>query len=189
MIAIGFEGSANKIGIGIIQHEEDQVNVLANVRKTYITPPGTGFLPKDTALHHRQVILGLVRDALRDASITAQDIDCICFTKGPGMYPPLTSVAIVARTLSLLWKKPLVGVNHCIGHIEMGRMITGADNPIVLYVSGGNTQVIAYSEKRYRIFGEAIDIAVGNCLDRFARIISLPNDPSPGYNIEQAAKK
>jgi N6-L-threonylcarbamoyladenine synthase len=189
MIAIGFEGSANKIGIGIIQHEGDQVNVLANVRKTYITPPGTGFLPKDTALHHRQVILGLVKDALRDANISAQAIDCICFTKGPGMYPPLTSVAIVARTLSLLWKKPLVGVNHCVGHIEMGRMITGAENPIVLYVSGGNTQVIAYSEKRYRIFGEAIDIAVGNCLDRFARIISLPNDPSPGYNIEQAAKK
>ena len=64
------------------------------------------------------------------------------------MAPPLISVALVARTLSLLWKKPLVGVNHCIGHIEMGRMITGAQNPIVLYVSGGNTQVIAYSDQR-----------------------------------------
>ena len=66
---------------------------------------------------------------------------------------------------------------------------TGADNPTVLYVSGGNTQIIAYSEKRYRIFGETIDIAVGNCLDRFARALKLSNDPSPGYNIEQAAKK
>lgn len=69
-------------------------------------------------------------------------------TAGPGMGAPLTAVALVARVLSLLWKKPLVGVNHCIGHIEMGRMITGADNPVVLYVSGGNTQVIAYSDKR-----------------------------------------
>ncbi|KAI8892269.1 Gcp-like domain-containing protein [Globomyces pollinis-pini] len=189
MIAIGFEGSANKIGIGIIKHVNNKASVLANVRKTYITPIGQGFLPKDTALHHRKVILQLVKDALKAASIDPKDIDCICFTKGPGMYAPLTSVAIVARTLSLLWNIPLVAVNHCIGHIEMGRMITGANNPIVLYVSGGNTQVIAYSDQRYRIFGEAIDIAVGNCLDRFARIVRLSNDPSPGYNIEQAAKK
>ena len=73
--------------------------------------------------------------------------------------------------------------------IEMGREITGAQNPVVLYVSGGNTQVIAYSRQCYRIFGETLDIAVGNCLDRFARVINLSNDPSPGYNIEQEAKK
>ena len=113
----------------------------------------------------------------------------ICYTKGPGMGPPLSIGALVARTLSLLYKKPLVGVNHCIAHIEMGRLVTGLQNPTVLYVSGGNTQVIAYSNKRYRIFGETIDMAVGNCLDRFARIINLSNDPSPGYNIEQLAKK
>jgi N6-L-threonylcarbamoyladenine synthase len=70
----------------------------------------------------------------------------------------------------------------------MGRVVTGAENPTILYVSGGNTQVIAYSQHRYRIFGETIDIAVGNCLDRFARVLKIPNDPSPGYNIEQLAK-
>ena len=67
---------------------------------------------------------------------------------GPGMGGPLLVVALVARTLSLMWKKPLIGVNHCIGHIEMGRAITGAINPVVLYVSGGNSQIIAYSENR-----------------------------------------
>lgn len=133
--------------------------------------------------------MGLVKSALKEAQLSPQAIDVICYTKGPGMAPPLLVGAIVARTLSLLWQKPLLGVNHCIGHIEMGRFITGAKNPIVLYVSGGNTQVIAYSNKRYRIFGETIDIAVGNCLDRFARIIKLSNDPSPGYNIEQLAKE
>lgn len=104
------------------------------------------------------------------------------------MGAPLQSVSIVARTLALMYNLPLVGVNHCIGHIEMGRTITGARNPIVLYVSGGNTQVIAYSNQRYRIFGETLDIAVGNCLDRFARVIGLSNDPSPGQNIEKEAK-
>merc|ERR1711915_1088629 len=105
------------------------------------------------------------------------------------MGAPLQVSAVVVRMLSQLWKKPIVGVNHCVAHIEMGRLVTDAHDPVVLYVSGGNTQVIAYSEGRYRIFGETIDIAVGNCLDRFARVLKISNDPSPGYNIEQLAKR
>ncbi|XP_046351256.1 probable tRNA N6-adenosine threonylcarbamoyltransferase [Haliotis rufescens] len=185
VIAIGFEGSANKLGIGIIQ---DGV-VLSNPRHTYITPPGEGFLPRDTAKHHREHVLQVLQQALDEAKINPQQIDVVCYTKGPGMGAPLVSTAIVARTVAQLWQKPIVAVNHCIGHIEMGRLITGAKNPTVLYVSGGNTQVIAYSHRRYRIFGETIDIAVGNCLDRFARVLKLSNDPSPGYNIEQMAKR
>ncbi|KZT74770.1 peptidase M22, glycoprotease [Daedalea quercina L-15889] len=189
-IAIGLEGSANKLGVGIIEHGPDgTITIMANVRHTYITPPGEGFLPRDTAQHHREWALTVINDALKKAAISLHDLDCICYTKGPGMGAPLVSVALVARTLSLLYSKPLVGVNHCVGHIEMGRQITGAQNPVVLYVSGGNTQVIAYSQQCYRIFGETLDIAVGNCLDRFARVINLSNDPAPGYNIEQEAKK
>ncbi|XP_063951030.1 probable tRNA N6-adenosine threonylcarbamoyltransferase [Lytechinus pictus] len=182
---IGFEGSANKLGIGIVKDGE----VLSNPRHTYITPPGEGFQPRDTARHHQQHIMSILRRALDEAKLTPKDIDCVCYTKGPGMAAPLVSVAVVARTVAQLWNVPIIGVNHCIGHIEMGRLVTGAQNPTVLYVSGGNTQVIAYSQHRYRIFGETIDIAVGNCLDRFARILKLSNDPSPGYNIEQMAKK
>lgn len=189
-LALGLEGSANKFGAGIIKHSEDGTSsVLSNIRHTYITPPGEGFQPRDTALHHREWALKVIDECLVKAGVSMHDLDCICFTKGPGMGAPLQSVALVARTLSLLYDKPLVGVNHCVGHIEMGREITGAQNPVVLYVSGGNTQVIAYSRQCYRIFGETLDIAVGNCLDRFARVVNLPNDPSPGYNIEQEAKK
>ncbi|KAJ3890284.1 glycoprotease family-domain-containing protein [Lentinula edodes] len=189
-LALGLEGSANKFGAGIMKHPKDgAATVLSNIRHTYITPPGEGFQPRDTALHHREWALKIINDCLAKAGVSMHEIDCICFTKGPGMGAPLQSVALIARTLSLLFNKPLVGVNHCVGHIEMGREITGAQNPVVLYVSGGNTQVIAYSRQCYRIFGETLDIAVGNCLDRFARIINLSNDPSPGYNIEQEAKK
>ncbi|KAJ8605053.1 hypothetical protein MRB53_041565 [Persea americana] len=212
-IAIGLEGSANKLGVGIIQHdnpasnppsphdsafsgdEQQQkqssppVRILANLRHTFHAPPGAGFLPKDVAAHHRRWVVRLTKQAMKQAKLGIKDIDCICYTKGPGMGAPLASVAIAARMLSQLWNLPLIGVNHCVGHIEMGRAITGADNPVVLYVSGGNTQVIAYSAQRYRIFGEALDIAIGNCLDRFARVLRIPNDPAPGYNIEQLAKK
>ncbi|EXJ79607.1 glycoprotein endopeptidase kae1 [Capronia epimyces CBS 606.96] len=191
MIAIGLEGSANKLGVGVILQpaKGGPAQILSNIRHTYVSPPGEGFLPKDTAKHHRAYVSTLVKRALAEAGVRLEDIDCICYTKGPGMGAPLQSVAVAARTLSLLWNKPLVGVNHCVGHIEMGREITGATNPVVLYVSGGNTQVIAYSSQRYRIFGEALDIAVGNCLDRFARTLNISNDPAPGYNIEQLAKR
>ncbi|KAI9850680.1 MAG: putative tRNA threonylcarbamoyladenosine biosynthesis protein kae1 [Thelocarpon superellum] len=192
MIALGLEGSANKLGVGVILHPEGEngpAQILANIRHTFVSPPGEGFLPKDTAKHHRAWVVPLVKQALKEAGVTVKDVGCICYTKGPGMGAPLQSVAVAARMLSLLWEKELVGVNHCVGHIEMGREITGAQNPVVLYVSGGNTQVIAYAEQRYRIFGEALDIAVGNCLDRFARTLEISNDPAPGYNIEQLAKK
>jgi N6-L-threonylcarbamoyladenine synthase len=194
-LALGLEGSANKLGVGVIKHNlgpltsTNAAEVLSNVRDTYITPPGEGFLPRDTARHHRNWVNRIIKRALSDAKIRGVDVDCICFTQGPGMGAPLQSVVIAARTLSQLWNIPLVGVNHCIGHIEMGREITGAENPVVLYVSGGNTQVIAYSRQCYRIFGETLDIAIGNCLDRFARTLKIPNEPAPGYNIEQMAKR
>ena len=110
--------------------------MLSNVRHTYITPPGEGFLPRDTAEHHRQWVLKVINDAIIKATISMHDLDCICFTKGrsslrlpviecnphstgPGMGAPLQSVAVVARTLSLLFQKPLIGVNHCVGRTRL----------------------------------------------------------------------
>uniref|UniRef100_A0A8R1Y145 N(6)-L-threonylcarbamoyladenine synthase n=1 Tax=Onchocerca volvulus TaxID=6282 RepID=A0A8R1Y145_ONCVO len=184
---LGIESSANKVGVGIVRDGE----VLSNPRATYHAPLGQGFRPPETAAHHRQNVVRIVIDALQQANIKnpQNEIDGIAYTKGPGMGAPLQVGAIVARTLSQLWSIPLYPVNHCIGHIEMGRLITKAENPVVLYVSGGNTQVISYSNQRYRIFGETLDIAVGNCLDRFARLVDLPNDPFPAYNLEQLALK
>lgn len=117
MIAIGLEGSANKIGVGIMLHPKNggPAQVLANVRHTYNAPPGEGFLPKDTAQHHRAWVVKLVKQALIEAKISVDDVDCICYTKGPGMGAPLQSTAVAARMLSLLWGKDLVGVNHCVG--------------------------------------------------------------------------
>lgn len=173
VIAMGIEGSANKLAVGIIRYREDgETDILSNPRKTYITPPGQGFLPRETAWHHQNHVNGIVRAALVEANIKPEEIDCICYTKGPGMGAPLRSAAVCARMLSLLWKKPLVGVNHCVGRrfllfqcwwrcgcadecalvydadIEMGRTVTKSSDPVVLYVSGGNTQVIAYSMQR-----------------------------------------
>ena len=136
MIALGFEGSANKIGVGVVTLDG---TVLSNPCHTYITPPGQGFLPRETAQHHLHHILPLIKSALKTAQITPDEIDCLCYTKGPGMGAPLQVAAVVVRILSQLWKKPIVAVNHCVAHIEMGRIVTGADDPVVLYVSDENT--------------------------------------------------
>mgnify|MGYP002477064216 FL=1 len=196
-LCLGIEGSANKLGIGIIKQAVSDpldLHVISNIRDTYNAPPGEGFMPRDTNRHHKNWISRLLIKAIDhaketfDSDFNINKIDCIAFTKGPGMGAPLNSCAIFARTLSLRLNIPLIPVNHCVGHIEMGRAITKSQNPVVLYVSGGNTQIIAYSNNRYRIFGETLDIAIGNCLDRFARILKISNDPSPGYNIELLAR-
>mmetsp|Transcript_19472 Transcript_19472/g.58839 ORF Transcript_19472/g.58839 Transcript_19472/m.58839 type:complete len:228 (-) Transcript_19472:544-1227(-) len=155
-VAIGIEGSANKVGVGVLRYTPDGgYEILANPRKTYVAPAGQGFLPRETAWHHQRHIAALVRQALSEAGIDdpKASVDVICFTKGPGMGGPLRSCAVCARTLALLWDKPLVGVNHCVGHIEMGRVATGASDPVVLYVSGGNTQVLSRTQSPTPILG------------------------------------
>lgn len=185
MLVLGIEGSANKIGVGIVNEKGD---ILSNPRRTYITPAGEGFLPKLTAKHHREHVLDILAEALDEAGVKCADIDVFTYTKGPGMAAPLSVGALVVRCLAKIYGKPIVGVNHCVAHIEMGRLVTGAANPTVLYVSGGNTQVISYANKKYSVFGETLDVAVGNAIDRLARLLSLPNDPAPGWQIEQRAR-
>jgi len=112
-LVLGIEGSANKIGVGIVSHPDGRI--LSNPRRTYVTPPGEGFRPRLTAQHHRSVAVELVNQALQEAGVSASDISAIAYTKGPGMGAPLRVGAVVARTLAQLWSVPLVGVNHCIG--------------------------------------------------------------------------
>src|SRR5262249_61958564 len=86
-VALGLEGSANKLGVGIIAHrfydgQPCGEDILANVRHTYVTPPGHGFQPRDTAIHHRQHVVGLIKQALADSGLSHKDIDVICYTKG-----------------------------------------------------------------------------------------------------------
>ncbi|KAJ8971324.1 hypothetical protein NQ317_012291 [Molorchus minor] len=119
VISIGFEGSANKLGIGIVKDGE----ILSNCRRTYITPPGEGFLPKETAQHHKRNILQLLKESLHQSGLKPNEIDVVCYTKGPGMGAPLAIAAIVARTVAQLWNKPLLGVNHCIGRILYNLLI------------------------------------------------------------------
>ncbi|SBS83362.1 tRNA N6-adenosine threonylcarbamoyltransferase, putative (KAE1) [Plasmodium malariae] len=185
---LGIEGSANKLGVSIINEEN---KILVNMRRTYISEIGCGFIPREINAHHKYYIIDMIKNCLNKLSINIRDISLICYTRGPGIGSALYIAYNICKIFSLLFNIPVIGVNHCIAHIEMGIYITKLYHPIILYVSGGNTQIIYYNnhKKRYEIIGETLDIAIGNVIDRSARILKISNSPSPGYNVELLARQ
>ncbi len=182
MYIIGLEGTAHTLGIGIL---DEKGTVLANLMKTY--RPKEGIHPREAANHHAKEFLPSLEEAFSTAGIDRDDIGLVAFSQGPGLGPCLRTVATGARALSLSLKVPLIGVNHCIAHIEIGRLTTDCDDPVLLYASGGNTQVIAFTRGRYRVFGETLDIGIGNMLDKFGRVHNIPFPGGPV--IEKRAMK
>ena len=175
MICLGIEGTAEKCGIGIVDSDG---NILATCG-CQLYPEVGGIHPREAANFHAEHIVPLIREALEESNLSINDIDLVSFAKGPGLGPALRTVATAARSLSQNIGVPLIGVNHCIGHVEIGKLTTGAKDPLTLYTSGGNTQIISYESGRYRIIGETLDIAIGNCLDQFSRDIGLGHPGGP----------
>jgi N6-L-threonylcarbamoyladenine synthase len=186
MITVGIEGTAHSIGVGIVRDVRGKCRVLSNLIKTYHPKKG-GIHPREAANHHATHIAGLIRDSVRTAGIDFSDIDLVSFSQGPGLGPCLRTAATAARALALTLEQPLMGVNHCVAHLEIGRgTVEGCTDPVLLYVSGANTQVIAFAEGKYRVFGETLDVGIGNCLDKFGREIGLEFPCGP--TIEELAR-
>lgn len=180
---LGIESTADDFSVGIVSFNGQ---VLANVISAYVPPEG-GIHPREAARHHAEVADAVLEDAFKTAGIKPRDVTVVAFAQGPGLGPCLRTGATVARAIASCLKVPLVGVNHCVAHIEIGKLKTGAKDPVTLYVSGGNTIVSAFSSGRYRVFGETLDIALGNCLDVFAREAGFK--PGPGEPLGAIVEK
>ena len=187
MICLGIEGTAHSIGVGIVEDIGGKCKVLSNVIKIY-RPEKGGIHPREAANHHALYIADLLKESVNEAQVDFTDVDLISFSKGPGLGPCLRTAATAARALSLSLNRPIIGVNHCVAHLEIGRgTLDDCEDPVLLYTSGANTQVIAFAEGRYRVFGETLDIGIGNCLDKFGRTVGL--DFPCGPQIEKLASK
>jgi len=175
ILCLGIESTAHEFGLGIVSSKG---RILASVGRTYVPEKG-GIHPRESAQFFATVVGEVLDEAFKGSKVKPSEIDTIAFSKGPGLGPCLRTGATVARALATYIGIPLIGVNHCVAHIEIGKLLTGVKDPLTLYVSGGNTIVAAYAAGRYRIFGETLDIAVGNCLDTFAREagLSYPGGP------------
>ncbi len=183
MVTLGIESTAHTASVGIV---DEAAKVLALAGDMY-RPPAGGIHPREAANHHVDLLPGLVTKALADARIDPHEIDAVAFAQGPGLGPCLRAGATVARLLALAWDRPLVPVNHCVAHVEIARVLSGLDDPLLLYASGGNTQVIAYARGRYRVLGETLDIGIGNFLDKLW--IGLGGTFPGGPAIEAEAKQ
>src|SRR3989344_4378850 len=161
-IIIGVESTAHTFGIGIVKNGK----ILSNIRAAYTTEKG-GIIPLDAAKHHEKKKYEVYEEALKTTGIKEKDIDAIAYSQGPGLAPCLLVGMKFTKEIAGRLGIPIVPVNHCIAHVEIGR-VTGAKDPVMLYASGANTQIIAYASGKYRIFGETLDIGVGNFIDTFA---------------------
>jgi glycoprotease/Kae1 family metallohydrolase len=189
-LCLGIESTAHTFGASVMTFAGE---VLSNERKLFTTEQG-GLVPAELSDHHTDICDAIIEQAVQKAGVSFSDVSLISFSQSPGIGHALRIGASCARSLALLLDIPLIGVNHCIAHLEIGRLkgkpyvatpapengqslASGATasclDPVLLYASGANTQVIAYEGKKYRVFGETLDIGVGNFLDTIARELGL----------------
>ena len=184
MLCLGIESTAHTFGCSVV---DSRGKMLSDTRDVYKAPEGSGIHPREASRHHMEVSPNILRNALKSADVAMKDIDIVGYSAGPGLGPCLRVGAVIARTVAGFYKKPLVPVNHALGHIELGTMLTGASDPLVLLVSGGHTMILAFSHSHWRVFGETLDITVGQLLDQFGRALGFA---SPcGNKIEQLASQ
>jgi universal protein Kae1 len=174
-IILGIETTAHTFSFGIVSTEGE----LYPSHSSLFRPEEGGIHPREAADHHSESTSNLLNKLSSSENFSWDSIVAVAFSQGPGLGPCLRVGASVARTLATRLSVPLLGVNHCIAHIEIGRNQTGCIDPVLLYVSGGNTQVIARSDGRYRVLGETLDIGIGNMLDKFARTQGIPFPGGP----------
>ena len=178
---LGIECTAHTFGVAVV----NKGKVLSNVRDMY-TPESGGIIPMESAKHHRDVSDEVYSKVLSDAGVSEKEIKAIALSNAPGLAPCLYAGLEFAKKKAEELNIEIVPVNHCIAHLEIGQSV-GAKDPVLLYASGANTQVIAYAAGKYRVFGETLDIGVGNFLDKFARHLGIPFPGGP--EIEKLAKK
>ncbi|MDI6721465.1 MAG: KEOPS complex N(6)-L-threonylcarbamoyladenine synthase Kae1 [Candidatus Aenigmarchaeota archaeon] len=183
MISLGIESTSHTFGVGICNENK----IMANSLDMYKPEKGWGIKPDEARRHHEMVKNEILEKALDEAKISTKDVDIISFSAGPGLPPCL--VAGLEFTKFIAGKRPVIEVNHPVAHIEIGIMTCKCEDPVILYVSGGNTQVISYASGRYRVFGETQDMAIGNARDVLAREMGLGYPGGPEIDRLAASGK
>ena len=178
-LILGIESTAHTFGVGVVKNGK----IISNVKDTYTTEHG-GIIPMEAAKHHKEKCEEIYQNAVKYSGIKEENIDGIAFSQGPGLAPCLLEGIKFAKKLSKKLNKPLIPVNHCVAHLEVGGSIkNGPKDPVMLYTSGANTQIIAYNSGKYRIFGETLDIGIGNFIDNFARYLGMGFPGGPKIEV------
>ncbi|QCC59442.1 bifunctional N(6)-L-threonylcarbamoyladenine synthase/serine/threonine protein kinase [Natrinema thermotolerans] len=184
---LGIEGTAWAASAAVFDAARDDVFIESDAYQ----PESGGIHPREAAEHMHEAVPRVVERALEDARETHDGpaseppIDAVAFSRGPGLGPCLRVVGTAARALSQALSVPLVGVNHMVAHLEIGRHTSGFDAPVCLNASGANAHLLAYRNGRYRVLGETMDTGVGNAIDKFTRHVGWSHPGGP--KVEAAA--
>ena len=183
-ICIGLESTAHTFGASIVDTDG---NIISDVKDIYKAPKGSGIHPREASRHHSNIANEVIQRAIEQAKIKYTELDIISYSAGPGIGPCLRVGATAARALSLKLNKPLVPVNHAIGHIELGCLLTRTTDPVNLLVSGGHTMILGFNSGKWRVFGETLDLTIGQLIDQIGRYAGY-SSPA-GVTIEKLASE
>lgn len=172
LTVLGIESTSHTFGVGIVRVSSGVFEILVNEFSRYVPEKG-GIHPRDASNYHVEEAPKVLHRALSKAGVKLSEVSAIAIALGPGLGPCLRVGATIARFLASYYSKPLIPVNHAMAHIEIGKLLNNLKDPLVIYVSGGNTLIAIQRKKRYRIVGETLDISLGNLLDTFAREVGL----------------
>ncbi len=121
----------------------------------------------------------VIQAAIDKAGVRVYEVDFIAYSAGPGLGPCLRVGAVAARSLASYFDKEIVPVNHAIGHIELGKFLAGLQDPLVLLISGGHTAIAAGGAEGWKIYGETLDLTIGQLLDQLGRHFGLSSPAGP----------
>ncbi|GAA0726601.1 N6-L-threonylcarbamoyladenine synthase/protein kinase Bud32 [Halorubrum trapanicum] len=183
MRVLGIEGTAWCASAALYDAETDSVLIESDPYE----PDSGGIHPREAAEHMSEAIPEVVDRVLTaaEAEHGPDAVDAVAFSRGPGLGPCLRIVGTAARALAGTLGVPLVGVNHMVAHLEIGRHRSGFDNPVCLNASGANAHLLGYHDGRYRVLGETMDAGVGNAIDKFTRHVGWSHPGGP--KVESAA--
>ena len=185
---LGIESSCDETSAAVLKQTKGEITILSNIvaSSANLQAKYGGVIPEQAAREQLKAIIPVVKEALQSASITPNDLNSIAVTYGPGLIGPLLIGVETAKTLALVWDKPLIPVNHLIGHfyanwIKTSQLHTQPTFPTIgLLVSGGHTDLVLFSNHMdYQYLGGTRDDAAGECFDKCARLLNLPYPGGP----------
>ncbi|MFQ5405727.1 MAG: tRNA (adenosine(37)-N6)-threonylcarbamoyltransferase complex transferase subunit TsaD [Candidatus Micrarchaeia archaeon] len=183
---LGIESTAHSFGVSLVRSSGRAVTVLSNEVAKYPSSK-SGYLPRKLADFHAEKFPLVLGSALVKADVSVFDVDAVAFSRGPGIGHCLQAGFTAAKALSLFLSVPLVPVNHAFAHAEVVRVFSKAKDPLVVYVSGGNTQIFCKQNGFFHVLGETLDVGIGNFLDNLGRLLNL--NPPDAVGVLKNAQK
>lgn len=183
---LAVESSCDETSVSIIKNGFEDINTIINTQIDVHTKYG-GVVPEVASRLHLENITMVINECLEGANMKLEDIDAFACTYGPGLLGSLLVGVEATKTLALIYKKPLIAVNHMMGHIYANMIGNHLEYPLLsLIVSGGHTDlIIMNSENEFKYLGQTLDDAIGEAYDKVARILDLPYPGGP--NVEKYA--